>query len=678
MPLYRLNIRDLGELKLVGGVVAHPQGTWVVYPLTQIDFEKNRYRSHLVLLDPSTRTTRPLTNPDGPYRDFSPFVDPTGEWVYFLASQDGEKKPPALYRIAPSVGGEREKVWDVGGGVVDHAFSPDGKILALIVARKKGGAQEEESKPRPTFKEIRTLFHKLDNRGYLHDHEIEVVLLDIEKREVHHRFTHDYPGSLSALTFSPDGDYLLLVGNLEGDQGVLKWETHLYRMAVKGFRKPVKVLPWKGGIERVWWLPEGVVFAGSERISDAEFARPTHLWFWDLHGDPQDLMEDLDRSIGNTLNSDVRGGGGPHVVVDPKRKIFYMVVQEGLESALYRLDFLERDLQRLYHNQTSIESIALADQRLFFTQMRFTQPAEVYLYTPGRRYPIQISHHNDEVIQKWGLQDPEVFTFKTSDDQEITGFVLAPKGLRGGKAPAVLEIHGGPRTTYGYAFLFEFHYLAHQGYAVLFTNPRGSAGFGTAYAQAVSKHYGERDYQDLMEFVDAALERFPFIDSQRLGVTGGSYGGFMTNWIVGHTDRFRAAITQRSISNFISFFGTSDIGWLFGDVEVGGRPWNNLETFWKHSPLAYVENIHTPLLIIHSEEDYRCPVEQADQLFVALKVLGREVRYIRFEGESHELSRSGRPLNREKRLEEIRGWLDRFLKPKKGTQRTAQRRRRRR
>ncbi len=675
MPLKRVEIRDLGTFRLVGGVEAHPRGRWAVYPLTRLDFEKNRYRTHLELLDLKTRTTRPLTQPDGPFRDFAPFVDPSGEWVYFLSSRDGEEKPPVLYRIAPDRGGEREKVYEPEGGVVDHAFSPDGKTLALLVARRSRKAGDK--KPRPTVKEIHTLFHKLDTQGYLHDQEVSVVLLDLVTRKATLRFTSSYPGSLFSLTFSPDGDYLLLVGNLDGDAGMIEWVTHLYRLAVRGRRKPVKILPWNGNIEQAWWLEEGIVFAGSPRLPEAEFAAPTHLWFWDLSGEPEDLMADLDRSIGNALNSDVRAGAGRKVVLDRKRRQFYMVVQDGVRSSLYALDLEKRELRLLYSPRASIEGIALADRRLLLTQMDFTHPAEVYLYTPGKQRALQLTHHNDAVVQKFGFHEPEVFTFTASDGQEITGFVLFPKGRRPARIPAILEIHGGPRTTYGYGFLFEFHYLAHHGYAVMFTNPRGSAGFGMDYARAVTRHYGERDYQDLMEFVDAVLKRFKEIDPERLGVTGGSYGGFMTNWIVGHTDRFKAAVTQRSISNFLSFWGTSDIGWLFAKVEVGALPWDNLEEFWKRSPIAYAPKIQTPLLIIHSEEDYRCPVEQADQLFVALKVLGKTVRYVRFEGESHELSRSGKPLNREKRLQEIRGWFDRYLLGDEGRAKTRRRRRKR-
>lgn len=658
MPLRRVNIRDLGAFRLVGGVAAHPDGRWAVYPLSRLDFEKNRYPSHLEILDLQDRTSRPLTQPDGPFRDFAPFVDPSGEWVYFLSSQDGEKKPPALYRIAPDRGGEREKVFEPEGGIVDHAFSPDGKLLALLVARRP---KKENEKPRATFKEIRTLFHKLDTRGYLHDQEVDVILLDLATREATRRFTSPYPGSLFSLTFSPDGSHLLLVGNLDGDKGMLDWVTHLYRLAVRGRRKPVKILHWNGHIDQAWWLEDGIVFAGSPRKPEAEFATPTHLWFYDLAHEPRDLMADLDRGIGNTLNSDVRGGAGNKVILDRKNRRFYMVIQDGVASALYALDLDSEKLQKLYAPRASIEGLALAGDRLILAQMDFTHPTEVYLYTPGKTRAIQLTHYNDAVVQKFGFHEPEVFTFKASDGQEITGFVLFPKGRKPSRIPAVLEIHGGPRTTYGYSFIFEFHFLAHHGYAVMFTNPRGSAGFGLDYANAVTRHYGERDYQDLMEFVDAALKRFKNLDPQRLGVTGGSYGGFMTNWIVGHTDRFKAAVTQRSISNFLSFWGTSDIGWLFAKVEVGGLPWDNLEEFWKRSPIAYAPNIKTPLLIIHSEEDYRCPVEQADQLFVALKVLGKTVRYVRFEGESHELSRSGKPLNREKRLQEIKDWFDRYL-----------------
>ena len=196
---------------------------------------------------------------------------------------------------------------------------------------------------------------------------------------------------------------------------------------------------------------------------------------------------------------------------------------------------------------------------------------------------------------------------------------------------------------------------------MIFSNPRGSDGYGEEFAD-IREHYGERDYQDLMEVVDEALKRFGFIDEERIGVTGGSYGGFMTNWIVGHTKRFKAAVTQRSISNWVSFFGTTDIGYYFAPDQIGKDPWSNLDGYWEKSPLKYAPNVETPLLIIHSIEDYRCWLPEALQFYTALKYLGKRVELALFPSENHDLSRSGKPKHRVKRLELIAGWMERWLR----------------
>ncbi|HEV2107518.1 MAG TPA: S9 family peptidase, partial [Thermomicrobiales bacterium] len=249
------------------------------------------------------------------------------------------------------------------------------------------------------------------------------------------------------------------------------------------------------------------------------------------------------------------------------------------------------------------------------------------------------------------------------DGMEIQGWVIHPPGFNAEAAttyPLILQIHGGPHAMYGHGFFHEMQLMAAHGYVVLYTNPRGSAGYGEAFTSCTRGTWGESDMPDVMAAVDALLTE-GYIDDERMGVTGGSYGGYLTNWIIGHSDRFRAAATQRCVADFVSFYGTSDIGFTFGEYEFGGAPWDAHETMRRHSPITYVEDMRTPLLILHSEEDLRCPIEQAEQLFTALKKLERDVVFVRIPGESHNLSRTGTPSRRQARLHHLLSWFDQRL-----------------
>jgi dipeptidyl aminopeptidase/acylaminoacyl peptidase len=242
-------------------------------------------------------------------------------------------------------------------------------------------------------------------------------------------------------------------------------------------------------------------------------------------------------------------------------------------------------------------------------------------------------------------------------DVRIDAFLQFPPDFNESRSyPLLLNIHGGPRTQYGYTWFHEMQFLAANGYVVAYSNPRGSQGYGKDFADAITGKWGQPAFDDVMAVVDELAKR-PYIDSKRLYVTGGSYGGYLTNWIVSQTDRFRAALAQRSISDLGTFFGTSDIGWDLIN-EFGGTPWETPENYAKWSPLNYLKNITTPLMLIHSENDLRCPMEQAERLFAPLKYMGRDVRLVRFPESSHGLSRGGRPDRRVKRLELILEWFD--------------------
>jgi dipeptidyl aminopeptidase/acylaminoacyl peptidase len=256
------------------------------------------------------------------------------------------------------------------------------------------------------------------------------------------------------------------------------------------------------------------------------------------------------------------------------------------------------------------------------------------------------------------LSLPERFTYEGADGWPVEGWVMRPAGFREGQRyPTILQIHGGPHGAYGEAFFHEFQLLASEGYAVVYTNPRGSQGYGQAFTAATHHDWGGKDYEDIMRGLDAALARYSFLDPDQMGVAGGSYGGFMTNWVVGHTDRFKAAVTMRSISNHLSQWGTSDLAFMKGFWEFPGDPWEAPMWYWERSPLAYVTNIRTPLLILHSEMDLRCPIGEGEQLFAALKKLKREAVFVRFPNESHDLSRIGKPKHRAERLRLIVQWF---------------------
>lgn len=278
------------------------------------------------------------------------------------------------------------------------------------------------------------------------------------------------------------------------------------------------------------------------------------------------------------------------------------------------------------------------------------------LYLDGR----QITDFNR--TERWNISVPETFCFPDKDGFKIQGWVIKPVDYQSGKRyPAILNIHGGPRTVFGSVFHHEMQTWAAAGYFVFYCNPRGSDGGGTAFGSLNGK-YGTVDFDNIMAFTDEVLKRYPDIDVSRLGVAGGSYGGYMTNWIICHTDRFRAAVSQRSIASWITFEHMSDIGHTFTQNTQGALTREDAHKLWWHSPLKYAANCKTPTLFVHSSEDYRCPMAEGLQMFSALKILGIESRMCLIKGENHELSRSGRPRSRMLRMTEILNWMDRHLK----------------
>ena len=374
-----------------------------------------------------------------------------------------------------------------------------------------------------------------------------------------------------------------------------------------------------------------------------------------LDGAEPRLLFDNEEVIGSGITGDSSLGSGKKIVCDGN-DLYYVTV---VDTYSVMRKFSGEGLETVLTATGSVDHIDVKNGKILATRVAEDKLPELYEVKNGSL--VQITRFNEELFTGRLIAKPERLSVK-SDGWDINGYVLRPTDYEEGKTyPAIMDIHGGPFAAFGTPYFHEMQVWAAKGYFVFYCNPRGGQGRGGEFGDLRGK-YGTIDYDDLMAFCDKVLEEYPMIDKERLGVTGGSYGGFMTNWIIGHTDRFHAAAAQRSISNWVSFYLTCDIGPWFGNDQCAGDPWNDTEKLWWHSPLKYAKNVKTPTLFIHSDQDYRCWMAEGLQMFSSLKLNGVDTRMWLAHGESHELSRSGKPKNRVRRIEEITAWMDKYLK----------------
>lgn len=368
-----------------------------------------------------------------------------------------------------------------------------------------------------------------------------------------------------------------------------------------------------------------------------------------------DVFYENDTWLLSTVGSDCKLGAGKTFHTTENEFYFLSTIKDfSVINCLHR----DGRVEFLTAQDGSVDFFDISENSLVYGAMKDYGLQELYLKLEEEERVI--TKHNQNIFEEYSVSKPEKI-FMESHGEKIEIYIIKPIDFQEGKEyPAILDIHGGPKTVYGNVFYHEMQVWANLGYFVFFTNPHGSDGRGNLFMDIRGK-YGSIDYEDLMKATDIVLEKYP-IDKKRVGVTGGSYGGFMTNWIIGHTDRFACAASQRSISNWISKFGTTDIGYYFNADQNQSTPWDNVEKLWSHSPLKYANKVKTPTLFIHSEQDYRCWLAEGLQMFTALKYHGVEARLCMFRGENHELSRSGKPKHRVRRLEEITNWFEKYLK----------------
>lgn len=405
-------------------------------------------------------------------------------------------------------------------------------------------------------------------------------------------------------------------------------------------------------IGRVMFLGNNILFEATDK-EPIGLSSNKELYLYERARDTYTKKTNMDKSIGNAVLTDIRYGKGKNAIVEDET--YYFTTTEDYNVSLNKYS-PDQGVERIIEKNGTIDFFDVNDEKIAYVALQNDKAQELYLFN-GNDETCLSSFNTFEK----SISTPQPFQV-TSNGKTIDAWIMKPTEFEVNKQyPTILEIHGGPNASYGDIHFNEFQLLASNGYCVVFCNPLGSAGKGNDFADIIGK-YGKNDYEDIMNVLQAAIERYDFIDETRLGVAGGSYGGYMTNYIIGHTDRFKAAVSYRSISNWISMFGITDIGYYFVKDQLTVDPWEDFEKLWEHSPMKYADQVSTPTLFIQSREDYRCWEPEAIQMFTSLKYHDVESKLLLFEGENHNLSRTGHPKQRMKRLEETLLWFNKHLK----------------
>lgn len=663
-----LRLDDFTKYKFLSGIEHNPGGKHACFVTHETNLEENAYDSHLWVYDLENDRSLQLTAL-GKERSFKWISD---EEILFAASrnpkdQERQKKGEELtvyYRINIH-GGEAleafripmrvQNIEPLGEGrfLLTCTYNPKRQDLSPLSEEAKAAElkRREEEKDYEVLEEIP---YWSNGNGFVSGNRSRLYLFNQGDNSLEALTTENL--QVAGVELNADKTRAVFVGSEYTGMMPIANSIYLIELVTKTVRK---ITPDEDfSYSSAHFLSDQDLLcrgSGKERFGLNENGR-----FYTVslqNGTKKLLTPNFDSSAWNSVGSDCRYGGGRGMVQDAG--FLYFATTEGESSYLNRIDG-SGTIERISVQPGSVDSFSVRNGETLMIALRDLDLQELYSLNNG--VETKLTSFNSWVARERRRSRPEALSFVTAPGVTCEGWVLKPVDfVEGQKYPAILNIHGGPKTVYGTVFFHEMQYWANQGYFVFFCNPRGSDGKGNEFADIRGK-YGTIDYDDLMRFTDLVLEMYPAIDQERLGVTGGSYGGFMTNWIIGHTDRFKVAASQRSISNWISMGYTTDIGYYFAPDQVAATPWTDYEKMWHHSPLKYADRVKTPTLFIHSEEDYRCWLPEGLQMFTALKYHGVESRLCMFRGENHELSRSGKPKHRIRRLQEITTWFDRFLK----------------
>ena len=651
------------KVKGVGHVEISPGGAQTAFVITRANDDLYGYTSHVCVYDHGAQTRRcyPMwLGEDLAWRTEELLLSlhacaPNA--VEFLteiwqgSAREGEaKRLCAIPFKAVSILGMRDRDTMIVKAT-DHA------AVAGRLAGLEGDARRREvdriAEERTRFSVFDEYPYYFNGKGIVNGERTNVYAVKVETGEYVSLFPQGF--SIENAAYAPEMGKVLACG-FEHCR-VRMYKEALFLAGDHGGQWRQLIPPERFRIERVaLWQGRGVITVNMEIPGSGRHTHTRCLLVDFETGATQPLSPDP-FYVGNPVLSDVRLGAGRDFKPDGDWLYYIQGVAE--DSFLMRVGADGRR-EKVAGGRGSVDAFDVRDGKIRLTAAQEGGLPELYEVASGEMRPLTAI--NGWFTRSYAVQPLEPISFVCDEGVDIHGFVIKPVGYeRGKRYPMILDIHGGPGMAYGSLFMHEMQYWAAQGYFVAFCNPRGSCSRGEHFADIFGL-FGTKDYDDLMRFTDVVLEKYPDIDPRRLGVTGGSYGGYITNWIIGHTDRFAAAASQRSISNMMTMDGVSDCAGYLCEEWTFATAWTDIEQVWRLAPLAYAKNVKTPTLFLQSEEDFRCPPTEALQMFTAVLQNGTEARMVLFKGECHGLSRSGKPINRIQRLKEITGWMDAHCK----------------
>jgi len=715
--------KDLWDFVWVGDPQISPDGTRAAFVRVTVNEKKEGYDTSIWSVA-MTGDEEPHQLTKGTH-DSSPQWSPDGKYLLFVRAteKDGKSEPPQL-SILPMTGGDSFSFTDLPKGASKPVWSPDGKSIAfnsdtnpedLAKQEKKKKTEEEEKKtantplptatlsPSPTAKKsteettkkasapakatadkeaesehesdvrvVTRAVYREDNEGYADPKHPTHIWIIPAPRNADEKVK---PKQLTSgrfdegnMVWSNDGSKIYFV-SLHADEPYYELpRSELYSINPNG-GDPTKITTINMQVGDLSLSPDGkqIAFVASTTEPVTSYTQPD-LWVLDLtpEAKPRNLTEKFDYDVGIGVfgdNAPPRAGGGSRPIwTTDGSSLIEEYGKEG-RTVLGSFDVATGTPTDLTHGNQAVVRFRVSPDgsKIVYTSSSATRIIDLFALDHQNSEPRQLTDLNKELFSKVNLTEPEEIHYKSFDGKDIQAWVQKPPDFNSAKKyPLILNIHGGPHAAYGYVFEHEFHWMAAKGYVVLYPNPRGSTTYGQDFGNVIQYHYPGDDYKDLMAAVDELIKR-GYIDEKRMGVTGGSGGGLLTNWTVGHTTRFAAGVTQRDIANWTDWWYTADFT-LFQPLWFKGPPFDEEQDFRARSPITYIKNVKTPMMFVVGESDFRTPPGAGgEQMFRALKFRKIPTVMVRFPNESHELSRSGQPWHRVERLEHIVGWFDHWL-----------------